>query len=318
MQKPKPIDFERLVLLHNPRSSNADKTEKISTALEKAYPGKITKKSLGATDKENIVLLKALLRPGDILLICGGDGTISRIVDCLLSRNVPAALQRTPILPVGTGRMNDVAKMLNGRYASNPLYVLRHGHQLPIYPLECVCTPLDNLREPITKRVIHNIGFGYSGQCSVIWNDPEFRASIQKGTAVSRTVKFFKAGANALRDAPYFDISIDGKRHPVLDVEAAVGHINGGYYRLPNRLSSRNFLFFTADDKSFLGTTRTVAELVTNRFSGGQTTTSARFILHDQILANLGGEPFTPPAPCEVSIKTRSKPVIMLATNPEA
>jgi diacylglycerol kinase family enzyme len=75
------IDFQRLVVLANGRSSKADKIARITAELEAAYPGKVVQIRLASTDKANSEQLKNTLQKGDILLVCGGDGTISTVVD---------------------------------------------------------------------------------------------------------------------------------------------------------------------------------------------------------------------------------------------
>jgi diacylglycerol kinase family enzyme len=313
-----PIVFKRLVLLHNPHSSNADRAEKIIAALKKIYPRKVCTLILAETDAKNITLLKNNLRLGDILLPCGGDGTISSVVQWLLHPDMPVALRRTPVLPVGTGRMNDVARMLNSRFYRSPRYALTHGRLLQVFPLACVCTPTSDKEKPMTKLIIYTLGFGYTGDCSVAWNDPEFRTTVQKRTLVTRPIEFLRTGTTILKDAPYFEITHQNKRKKILDITASVGHIFGGYWRLPARLSQREFYFVISDDKSFLGSMRTAAELMTNRFAGGESATNVSFMLHDPIKAHVGGETFTPPAPCQVEISIHKEPVTMIATSPKA
>jgi|GEM_PF-3174067 len=317
MKSAAPIAFKRLIVLHNPGSSNAAKAQKLISALRKTHPPHLAVAPTGQTETENLALLKDL-RAGDVVALFGGDGTISSFVDLLYHPSLPKRVRRAVFLPIGTGRMNDVARMLNGRHASSPLYALKHGRVLAVYPLECRCTPLGGKGQPLIKRVIYSVGFGYSGTCSLVWNDPAFRAKVRTLTPVTRTVEFFKMGTGVLKEAEYFDITSERKRRPVLEVMIANGHMIGGYYRLPTRLSQREFYLTISDDKSFLGTVRTIAELVTNRFAGGQSVAAASFVLHDPVIAQLGGEPFTPPAPCEVTISLCAEPIRMLATNPKA
>jgi diacylglycerol kinase family enzyme len=312
------VEFTRLVVLYNPRSSNAGRTKGIIARLEKAYPGKLVIISLKQSAAQNLKMLRDTLKEGDILVPCGGDGTIGGVVEYLLYPTMPKELRRTPVLPVGTGRMNDVARMANGRHFIDPLFALKHGQLLDIYPVACTCTPLSGKGKPVTRLVIYNIGFGYSGRCSVAWNDPKFRANIQKRTRVTRPVKFFKTGTDLLKDATYFDVTYKGRRRTVLDVTAAVGHIYGGYYRLPVRLSDRDFYFVITDDKSFLGTVKAIAELITNKYKGGTLTTSANFTLHSPVLAHVGGETFRPPAPCRVQIAPLKEPITLITTSPKA
>lgn len=313
-----PITVDRLLVLFNPRSSNAQEANAHIDALKIAYPYKVATAAIGRTKAENLAILKLYLQPGDILVILGGDGTISSIINCLFDPDIPDSLQRIPVLTVGTGRMNDTARMLHGRHFKDPLYVLRHGRHLSVYPLSCVFTPLTSNDKPLALSVIYYLGFGLSGTASYTWNDPQFRAKVQKRTSVTRTVEFLKAGSNLVRDSEYFDITLKGKRRSVLDIAVANGHIVGGYYRLPTRLSQREFFFEFSDDKSFLHTFRTIVELMINQYRGGTITKSISFTLHDPVPAHLGGEPFIPPAPCQVRITHHKQPIVMLATNPKA
>lgn len=310
--------FKRLVVLFNPRSSNAARAAKIISRLKAAYPNKVLAAAISRTEAGNRKLLLKTLQNGDVLIVCGGDGTMSSIVDCLLSPGMPAELRHIPLLPVGTGRMNDLARMVNGRRYADPLYVLKHGKPLSVYPLLCVCTPLEGKGKPLVKSIIYYMGFGMSGTASYTWNDPEFRAKIKKRPPVARTVEFMKAGSNLVRDSEYFDVTYQGKRRAVLDIAVANGHIAGGYYRLPTRLSQRQFFFELSDDKSFVYIFRTVVELLTNQYRRGLITKAVRFTLHDRIPGHLGGEPFWPPAPCDINVSYHQKPITMLATNPKA
>ncbi len=310
-----PISFERLVVVSNPRSSNADRAARITARLEKAFPGKVITRTIGATEGENVKLLKDTLQTGDILLVCGGDGTIGNMIAGLLDSQIPAKLRKTPVIPVGTGRMNDFARIVNGRFYANPLYVLRHGRPISVHPLVCTCEPLDPNNKPMTRIAIYNVGFGFSGEGSLILNDPEFRADPQLRTAITRPTRFAAKGWELLQKIETFNITLHGRQREALDITATNGHIFYGYGRVPINLSRREFYLTLFDDKRPLSTALTVGQMITKRHLEGEIVASAEFILHDPVVGHVGGEPFTPPVPCRVTIKPHQEAVTLLTAS---
>jgi diacylglycerol kinase family enzyme len=309
------VDFERLVVILNPKSSNAKTAERKVAELGETYPGRVITENIGDTAEDNLNLLNRHLKPGDILVPAGGDGTISHLADHLLRPETPKNLRKAPILLLGTGRMNDIARMLNGEYYNDPEYVLRHGRKLKIYPITCTMTPLNPGGKPHIITALHSIGFGYSAEASKTYNEPGFRARQQKRYLVTREIELFKVSAEILKNAKYFDITYRGRKRKVLDITAANGSYIGKYYRLPSRLDRREFYFAISDDKSFLHTVRTIVELMTNSYSGGRITTRVAFILHKPVLAHIGGETFKTSTPCEVEIAVSKEPLIMITTS---
>lgn len=317
MKSRESITFKRLAILNNPRSSNADKVKKIIASLEEVYPGKVVTATIAKTRAQNIQLLKDLLRAGDILLICGGDGTISNIAGYLLDPSLSKRQRRTPVIAIGTGQMNDLARILNDKHSDDPLYVLKHGRRLRVHPIKCVCEPLKAGLKPLTKIAIYSLGFGYSGEGSIALNDPNFRAQTQTRKPVTRPLKFLKDGLSLLKKADFFDVTLEGERRSLLDVTAGNGHILYGYWTAPVKLGQKKFYFTTLDDRSTLNTFRTLAVIATKRPASGKVVTEARFILHESVPGHSGGEIFKPPAPCEVTISLHEEPIIMLATSPK-
>lgn len=312
------IEFERLVILFNPASTNAAKAERQIQQLESAFSGKVIKANVGKDHAATCKILKEHLRPGDILVPAGGDGTINNVINCLLSPSMSKEIRNTRVLPLGAGRMNDIPRMLNRRYYNDPRYVLENGRELSVNPMHCTITPFDKSKKPLEVITIHSIGFGFGAESSKLYNDPEFRAKQQQRSAIAQEVELFRAAVEILKEAKPLEITVNGQKRQVFDVTAVCGHIMAGYYRLPSRLSQKEFFFEISDDKSFAHTVKTIAELMTNRYSGGELATSVSFDLHTPAAAHIGGEPFTPPSPCKVEIKTHSQPLKVIATSPKA
>ncbi len=318
MKKSGPIEFDKLLVLFNPKSSNAHKAESAAAALAKKYPDQVVIKETPATEEALRKLLSANLKEGDILIPAGGDGTVSTAINCLLHPDMPAALRRTRVLPLGTGRMNDIAHMVNDSHFDDAQYVLKHGRELPIYPMKVSFTPLSKKEKPLERLAVYSLGIGCSAALGELVNDPDFRAKQKARALATREIELFTSSYDVLKKAPYFDVTYKNKHRRVFDINAINGHILAGYYRLPVKLSSKEFLFEFLTTKGLFRTIKTVAELVTNRYQGGEKTESLEFTLHDSIISHISGETFTPPAPCNVLIKLHEEPIIMLATSREA
>jgi diacylglycerol kinase family enzyme len=316
--QPSPVEFDRLIVLVNAKSSRAARVHRRIAELNEAYPGKVVMEYLEDAGTTSKLLQEIKPTPEDIVIPAGGDGTVNTVIQCLLDPKAPKTFRKVRVLPFGTGRMNDVARMLNGRHLANPLYVLRHGHELPIYPLSCVCTPLSGKAAPVQKTSVYSVGFGYSAALSKLYNTAEFRTGQKQRTLMAREKELFRASLEVLQQLPHFDIEQNGVRRSVLEALAVSGHLLGGYCRLPAKLSQEQFFFDMSDNKSFAYTVRTIAELMTNRVSTGQLTTNAEFTLLEPILGHVGGETFEPPAPCHVAITHHKQPLIVIATNPKA
>lgn len=310
-----PLLFNRLVVLFNPEGTSAPKAKRIIAGLERAYPGKIVVDETKPSVSGNLKVLKNVLEPGDILLPCGGDGTLGQVVSALLDPAMPKAMQSIPVLPVGTGKMNDVAHMLNGRYFANPLYVLRHGQTTPVYPLTCAITPAGKTGKTDVRLAVYNIGFGSIGLGTVHYNEPEYRHKQKKRPTLVQDLVAVGVFAKTWREAAMFDITYQGKRQQMLDIFFSNGNIMAGYWRFPAQLQKKEFFVGIVSEKTIRSVTRTAVGLLANKFPTGELTKDpVEFTLHEEVYAEVDGEWFTTSPGCKVRIAHHHQPVTMLAT----
>ncbi|HJU66503.1 MAG TPA: diacylglycerol kinase family protein [Gemmatimonadaceae bacterium] len=93
----------RVTLMHNPTAGSWSQRGDELVALVRAAGHEVTYQSTKAQE-----LTHALEHPGDLMLIAGGDGTVTDVVPKILHYDVPVA-----ILPVGTA--NNIASTLGVR-----------------------------------------------------------------------------------------------------------------------------------------------------------------------------------------------------------
>lgn len=211
--------------------------------------------------------------------------------------------------------MNDLAHMLGDKYFADPQYLLKHGRPVPIYPLECTITPLDNPQAKQTYLAPYELGFGFSSEVSAVVDNPTIRAKMQK-SPLSRAAVYMREGSKLIKAMQFFEISYQGKRQRILNLTVASGHVVGGVWHLPTKLTQREFSVVIGADKSLATTIRVLAAPFFSASPEAKVVTSFSFTLYEPALAHFGGKPFTPPTPCKISIKPHTQPVIMLATNP--
>jgi diacylglycerol kinase family enzyme len=90
----------RVTLIHNPKAGDGSPTrDELVTVLQKAGHD-VTYHSTLAGDFEH-----SLSEPGDLVVACGGDGTVAKIARRMVGRDVPIA-----VIPLGTA--NNIATAL--------------------------------------------------------------------------------------------------------------------------------------------------------------------------------------------------------------
>jgi diacylglycerol kinase family enzyme len=309
------IAFKRLLVLYNPAGTRAAQAKKHIAALQQAYPERVIVDETRLTLADNQTLLRQKLQPGDMLVAVGGDGSLSNIVSALLG--LTGDLRSTPVLPIGTGKMNDVAHMLNGKHFADPLFVLRHAQSTAIYPLSCTITPLNNKKEtPLNRLALYSIGFGMIGLGSQYYNDPNFRARQQKRHCWAQELAIFSVAGKTWHNAGMFGITYKHRRQNILDLTVSNGDIMGGYWRFPAQLNKQEFFVDIITGKSWARATQALFGLLTNWHPRGEIRHAPlEFTLHSPVRAHLDGETFMPPAPCNVHIRHHNQPVIMLSIN---
>lgn len=123
----------RLVIAHNPLSSRAIQVDeqvfaRLDAAGYKYHKIEVQKASLEA----NVKRLKSKIKPGDIVISAGGDGSAHAIMHTVIAANKPGV----SVGFLAYGNFNDMAHSLNKRAArQDPVKLLEKSTEQKLYPL---------------------------------------------------------------------------------------------------------------------------------------------------------------------------------------
>jgi diacylglycerol kinase (ATP) len=184
----------RVTLVHNPMAGH-DGLEKddLVRALKKAGH-KVGYQSIQKPKK----WLKALEKPGDLVAVAGGDGSVARVATALAGRGTPLA-----ILPLGTA--NNIATSLGIRGTlTEVIAAWEHGHRRNI-DIGVASGPWGR------ARFLEAVGFGLFTQAMALvqaWEEaiePEHREQELK-----RDLNFLRTTLSSARSRPW-QVSLDGE-----------------------------------------------------------------------------------------------------------
>ena len=134
-------------LLYNPASDNGRGREEAENAEKLLTDGEVIKQDIKAIDKQEYI--RTQTAPDDIILVCGGDGTLSHFVN---SVDVAAIGRRIDYYATGTGNdffrdlglnKGDIAKNINEYITDLPRVTVKGK----------------------TYRFFNGVGFGIDGYC---------------------------------------------------------------------------------------------------------------------------------------------------------
>jgi diacylglycerol kinase family enzyme len=127
-------EFERIVPVVNPHSTNIGRAQGYLDDLYDAFPS-FTDRNMQPieTTRNAEKTLERILqntRPGDLVPILGGDGTISAAAQAAAGRDII-------LLPMWAGNGNDAASDLNGEAGARPMHqLILHGIKKAIHPVD--------------------------------------------------------------------------------------------------------------------------------------------------------------------------------------
>lgn len=135
------------------------------------------------------------IRPGSIVVVSGGDGTVKRTL--LALRKSGFTGEEIDILITGAGNKNDVARMLHGKkHVSDPLAVLERGQKTTIIPVEATMT--DQNGETVRQEeFIYNFGAIASGEAIKRANSQKYRSEQRQRGRVDSWVADHRLGIAA-------------------------------------------------------------------------------------------------------------------------
>lgn len=160
------VEFDRIVPIINPRSSNIRRARGYLEDLYDAYP---TFYDRGQPPIETtpdlertIERIQAQTRPGDLVPVLGGDGTISAAAQAITGRDIV-------MLTTWAGNGNDGSRDLNGEPGERPIHqLIQRGQTVAVYPMTIA---IDSLR----RQAINYFEFGCNPKGARLLNSPAWR-----------------------------------------------------------------------------------------------------------------------------------------------
>lgn len=142
--------MSRVYVLYNPLSGDGCAQSRVENI--KNYFSGFTAVYQDITKIQDYQEVLQQLAQEDCLVICGGDGTLNRFVNCTYGMDIPNALY---YYPTGTG--NDFLRDLGEHTKNAPIQINEYIKDLP-------CVDVNGK----TYRFLNGVGYGVDGYCCVV------------------------------------------------------------------------------------------------------------------------------------------------------
>lgn len=270
MQHTESFVFGDILILNNPASTGAKTlAQDRIAALERAYPGRIdvfnTEAELEVTrrlvlDKLYGAVGKAMDegRPLPVLFVGGGDGTINLVLQILMSQGSADILRQIPILPLGSGNANDLARMLF-KDVSNLVRVLKQGRVVDIPLLESIVIPPGIKQESREKLAIRRYASNYISVGAFAYGAIERNAKWVRDHptkdypfGIGRNIQDFFAVRAAVQ-APTFAAEREGKRYQLHEILIGNGDQVAKVFKMPAALAKPELYVAMVQERKILG-----------------------------------------------------------------
>ena len=309
------LKFEQIVVVQNPKSSHAKRSEKRIVELQKLYGTK--KVHIIETSAKASVYQKKLLHhlakysTPTLLCVGGGDGTVHSVVEAVLSEK-SLDKKRIVILPLWGGNANDFGYMLNGLSTNKKLKnIIAQGKDLRVHPLEITIKSADKVAQ-------------YFAICYVSFGASAFAAQHLDKVSLAKTGPFHNVPmllmfrealqvARALWQAPTFKAEANGHKFEIFEQVFTNGSRIAKINRMPVRLHDKAFYRAVQSDKH----PRVIVRLfkaLRGKPVGLVSDKPHHFTVQESVLAQLDGEVMKIDAHSTVTIALSKQFITALAT----
>lgn len=246
-----------------------------------------------------------------LLVVGGGDGTVSRLVNLLLQdKQLPAEARQTVILPLWGGNANDLAHMLNGHSREHLGGLLKRAQLVSVHPLSA---QLSIGSETHDRLAVCYISFGAVAWVAEKMNRPGHRRKWFYRLPGSRTTTEIGGALQALNESKRFRANVDGQDLTLYDLTLVNGPQIAKFYRLPVRLDDKHFLELRLPHKHPVFLVHIFK--VTRAWLGRRTKrTGCRVSLQEPAWIQFDGETWQAPAGTDISIEIAPHAVRFLTT----
>ncbi len=314
--------FDRLIVLLNPKSTNYDRAKKMVAEITDIFTAErteILQASPGGKQDDIYMLRKYADKFGPSTLFCvaAGDGTVSSIINFLLTDStLPEKARLTVLLPLWGGNGNDLATTLNGHANMAKIKsILDKGNVVAAHPL--YCRVAHGKEEQKLLLAGNYMAFGATGLMCANLNSKAHRESflfnMPGGAMPQSIITTWRSLYSSLR----FAIEESGKRRMIYELEIVNGPIVGKYYHVPVELLDDHFYVDTWISKIPLGTP--LAGILsmwrrTLRRSKNHYFKKVEFTIKDSTWAQFDAEPVRIKPDTKIEIGMYDRPFYALST----
>ena len=311
--------FERFIVVRNPVSTRARRAVKRIAEIRRMAPHaeliEIQTGPGGRAANHDILRPYAdKLGPQTLLCVVTGDGTVSLVVDILLSDpELPKRARLTPVLPLWGGNANDLAHILNGSALRSLRTLLRQGQVIPIRPMQADITTSDGVHD--TRPAVCYASFGASAfSARVLGRRIRAPHPMDRLYGV-RLLRELIYVSTALIRAPLFVIEEAGLRRTVYETVFVNGSRLAKIIDIPLRITDNAFRRATIERKHFWSFVSCVMQLTSRKYASQLQGHEAAFTVRKATWAQFDGETVRIPAGTDVRMTIASQPLYVLASD---
>jgi diacylglycerol kinase family enzyme len=191
------------------------------------------KDEIDILNRPNESSLDSKIQKESLIIICGGDGTVSRIANYVIDRS----LSETILLPLHFGGANDIANGLYGK--KNLEEILAVGTPNTAYTIEATIEKDAQVLKIV--RALGYIGLGACGHAAEAINNYHESNSNWVGTIMSAA-----QAATFSKSFGYKDSDDISKKAVEL---LAINYWMGGCFQTENNIFQRKFTYIEAENK---------------------------------------------------------------------
>lgn len=310
------------IILRNPVSSRAPQALHKISCLEPYFSELDRIDTIdGSRETNKQALVERLLLKSDdwlenaCVVVVGGDGTVDMAAEGIYE--APGFISDMPILPIGAGHTNDIARMIHGRLgAKHPERYINRPKVVAIRPLECI---FENDKD---AQAIIGLGYatvGLSARAAKAINNS--RVPLEKRTKLNdrlRPLRLARAVLDTCWSARLFtapDME-SGEPQTYVDIMAINGSQMAGSVRTPANLEDTGFFLTTANSCRMSSILATSARLAMGRAPGEIRHTPYELETLRTNTLQVGGETWDLPPNTSVAIQPAERELAFISLAP--